>query len=133
MKRLAVLASLVALSGCVAANGASQSALTGSEWQMLAIDGDAAANLDQARLSFAVDTLGASVGCNRMGGNYHVNGDRLIAGPLTQTEMYCEGPVGSQEQALSALLVAAHEIRLAGNRLTLISSGHRAEFARVAR
>ena len=133
MKRLALLAPLIALSGCVAASGASQSALSDSEWQMLAIDGDAAANLEQAKLGFSADTLGASVGCNRMGGNYHVNGDRLIAGPLTQTEMYCEGPVWGQEQALSALLVAAPEIRLVGNRLTLISSGHRAEFARVAR
>ena len=132
MKRLALLASLLALSGCVAASGASQSALSDSEWQMLAIDGDAAANLDQAKLSFTADTLGASVGCNRMGGNYHVNGGRLIAGPLTQTEMYCEGLVGSQEQALSALLVAAPEIRLTENRLALISSGHRAEFARIA-
>jgi heat shock protein HslJ len=132
MKRLALLASLLALSGCVAASGASNSALSDSEWQMLAIDGATAANLDQAKLSFTADTLGASVGCNRMGGNYHVNGDRLIAGPLTQTEMYCEGPVGSQEQALSALLVAAPEIRLTENRLALISSGHRAEFARIA-
>ena len=133
MKRLAILASLAALSGCVAASGASNSALAGSEWQMLAIDGDAAANLDQAKLSFTADTLGASAGCNRMGGNYHVKDDRLIAGPLNQTEMFCDGPVWGQEQALSALLVAAPEIRLAGNRLTLISSGHRAEFARIAR
>ena len=133
MKRLAILASLAALSGCVAASGASNSALAGSEWQMLAIDGDAAANLDQAKLSFTADTLGASAGCNRMGGNYHVKDDRLIAGPLNQTEMFCDGPVWGQEQALSALLVAAPEIRLAGSRLTLISSGHRAEFARIAR
>ena len=133
MKRLAILASLAALSGCVAASGASNSALAGSEWQMLAIDGDAAANLDQAKLSFTADTLGASAGCNRMGGNYHVKDDRLIAGPLNQTEMFCDGPVWGQEQALSALLVAAPEIRQAGNRLTLISSGHRAEFARIAR
>ena len=133
MKRLAALAMLAALSGCVAASGASNSALSGSEWRMLAIDGDAAANLDQAKLSFTADTLGASAGCNRMGGNYHVKDDRLIAGPLNQTEMFCDGPVWGQEQALSALLVAAPEIRLVGNRLTLISSGHRAEFARIAR
>jgi heat shock protein HslJ len=131
MKRLALLASLAALPSCVAASGASSSALSDSEWQMLAIDGDAAANLDQAKLSFSADTLGASVGCNRMGGNYRVKDDRLIAGPLNRTEMYCEGPVGGQEQALSALLVAAPEIRLSNGRLTLISSGHRAEFARV--
>ena len=133
MKRLALLASLIALSGCVAASGASNSALADSEWRMLAIDGDAAANLEQAKLSFTADTLGASVGCNRIGGNYHVNDNRLIAGPLNQTEMFCDGPVGAQEQALSALLVAAPEIRLAGNRLTLISSGHRAEYGRIAR
>ena len=98
MKRLALLASLIAVSGCVAASGASNSTLSGSDWQMLAIDGDAAANLDQAELTFTADTLGASVGCNQIGGNYHVNDNRLIAGPLNQTEIYCEGPVGGQER-----------------------------------
>ena len=132
MRRLAALAMLAALSGCVAAASGSTSALVGSEWQLIAIDGDPAANRDRAKLSFAADSLGASVGCNRIGGNYRVEGNRLIAGPLTQTEMYCEGLVWGQEQALSALLVGAPEMRMTDGRLTLVSSGHRAEFARVA-
>ena len=131
MRRLLALALPVALAGCVAATNAASLALAGSEWRMLAIDGDTPARSGN-HLKFDRGTLAASVGCNSLGGNYRVEGERLIAGPLTQTEMFCEGPVWGQEQALTALLVGAPELRMTGSRLTLISRGHRAEFARVA-
>jgi heat shock protein HslJ len=130
MKRLLALVLPVALAGCVAATNAATLALAGSEWRLLAIDGDAAASAGN-HLKFDRGQLSASVGCNRIGGNYRVERERLIAGPLIQTEMYCEGPLMGQEQALSALLVGAPELRLGGNRLTLVSRGHRAEFARL--
>ena len=130
MKRVLALALGTALTGCVAASNASSLALAGSKWRLLAIDGDAAERAEN-HLKFDRRTLSASVGCNRMGGNYRVEGERLIAGPLTQTEMYCEGPVWGQEQALSALLVGAPEMRLGESRLTLASRGHRAEFTRI--
>ena len=133
MKRLLALALLVPLAGCVAAASGSTSEFAGSEWRMLAIDGQSTVRADGARLSFESDRLAASVGCNRLGGNYRIEGARLIAGPLTQTEMYCEGPVWGQEQALSALLVGAPEVRLAERRLMLVSSGHRAEFERLTK
>lgn len=132
MNRLAALALATILAGCAAANAGSSAALAGSEWQLLAIDGQSAADLENARLSFANDRLGGTVGCNRLGGNYRVANGRLIAGPIVQTEMYCGGALGVQEQALSALLVGAPEIRLSESRLLLVSSGHKAEFARIA-
>ena len=39
--------------------------------------------------------------------------------------------VDLEEQALSALLAGAPQIDLSAERLTLVSSGHRAEFSRI--
>ena len=131
MRRVLALALPIALTACVAAANGPGSALAESEWRLLAIDGESTVRSESARLSFERNQLAASVGCNRLGGQYRIERDRLIAGPLTQTEMFCEGPVWAQEQALSALLVGAPEMRLAEQRLTLVSRGHRAEFARL--
>jgi hypothetical protein len=49
--------------------------------------------------------LGASVGCNSIGGAATFSDDRLVlAGPLASTRMACEGPVGEAEAALFAVL-----------------------------
>ena len=130
MRRLVLLVLPLLAAGCV---GASRPAapLADSNWRLIAIDGQPAALLDQAGIAFTNETVSASVGCNRMGGAYHVDRQRLFAGPLVQTEMYCEGAVWGQEQALSALLAGAPQIDLSAERLTLVSSGHRAEFSRI--
>ncbi len=109
----------------------SGSDLAGSQWMLERIDGDAPSLPTGARLSFERERLAASAGCNSIGGPWRVDGLRLIAGPLVQTEMYCDGPVWKQEQALSALLSAGPVITREGNVLTLVSSGHRARLARV--
>jgi len=110
-------------------NGGSD--LAGSQWTLEQIDGDAPSSPLHAKLSFERERLAASAGCNSIGGPWRVDGLRLIAGPLVQTEMYCEGPVWKQERALSALLSAGPVITREGNVLTLVSSGHRARLARV--
>ena len=130
MRRLALLLLPLLAAGCVAASRPA-APLAGTSWKLLAIDGQPAAMLDQAGLSFDKETISASVGCNRMGGAYRVDRQRLFAGPLVQTEMDCDGAVWGQEQALSALLAGAPQISLSATRLTLVSSGHRAEFARI--
>ena len=129
MRRLALLILPLLAAGCVAASRPA-APLAGTSWRLLAIDGQPAAFLDKAGIAFDSETISASVGCNRMGGAYRVDRQRLFAGPLVQTEMYCDGAVWGQEQALSALLAGAPQISLSATRLTLVSSGHRAEFAR---
>lgn len=96
------------------------------------MDGTTPAQPGKARLSFAGDRIAAGVGCNRMSGPFRVENGRLIAGPFMQTRMYCEGPVWAQEQALSALLVGAPEVKMVGDRLSLTSAGHKAEFVRLS-
>ena len=97
---------------------------------VVSIDGVAPAS-DKAKLTFEDDSIGANVGCNGMGGPWRVSEGRLIAGPLIQTQMYCEGPVWGQEKAIGALLAGAPELDVANNRLVLKSSGHTAELTRA--
>ncbi len=125
-----VLLSFAATASACAVQPVASNRLAGTQWRFVSIDGTAPVS-DRASLGFWPDAISATVGCNGMGGQWHVEGNRLIAGPLMQTEMYCEGPIWGQEQALGAMLVAAPEFTLDGERLLLRSSGHSAELARV--
>jgi hypothetical protein len=50
--------------------------------------------------------LGASVGCNSIGGRATFDGRTLTTGDLITTEMACEGPLAETERALVAALTA---------------------------
>lgn len=76
------------------------------------------------RLSFAAGQLGASGGCNSIGGAYTIDGDRLIAGQMAMTEMACEPALMAQDAWLAGLLDGA-TIALAGDTLTLAKDGAR--------
>lgn len=119
----------VLLSGCsgVHNNGL---ALAGTQWQITRIDGKAPV-ADKARITFESDRIGANVGCNGMGGEYRIEGDRLVAGPLIATRMFCEGPVWGQEEAVGALLAGAPRVARSGDTLRLDSSGHSLEAVRA--
>jgi heat shock protein HslJ len=117
------------LAGC-AAQAAGPGQLAGSDWRFVTIDGEAPVS-GEARLSFESKDIGANVGCNAIGGDWRIEDGRLIAGPLAQTRKYCRGPLGDQEQAIGALLVAAPEIALDGVRLELRSRTHHALLERL--
>lgn len=129
--RFALLLPLALLAGGCVAKPSAPHAMAG-EWRVAEIDDDAPANPAEARLTFEADRLSASVGCNGMGGPWQVEQNRLIAGPLASTEMYCVGPVGEQEKALAALLVAAPTIALDDGELILRSSRHSVRLERVS-
>lgn len=130
MRSALVLAFALLAAGCVAKPSA-PNAMAG-EWRVAEIDEDAPASPDRARVTFEADRLSASVGCNGMAGPWQVEQNRLIAGPLESTEMYCVGPVGEQERALASLLVAAPTIALNEGELVLRSRGHSARLERVS-
>lgn len=117
------------LTACVA-QAPPFNALAGSEWRFTEIDGEKPAS-DKAALSFGDDRISGTAGCNRMGGPWRVENDRLIAGPFAETRMFCGGKVGEQEQAIGALLVSAPGIALEGGRLELASRGHSARLERT--
>lgn len=121
---------LLLVSGC-AASGDSGAAISGTSWRFTEIDGAAPLSED-AHLDFKKKNLGASVGCNSIDGEWRIEDDRLIAGPLAQTEMYCAGPLWDQEKALNALLTSAPVIVVKGDRMTLKSHGRSAELRKAA-
>lgn len=75
----------------------------------------------RVRLEFGDDgrTLGASAGCNSMGGDARLEGDRLIVGDLATTEMGCDPARHEQDQWLADVLTAEPTAHLSGNELTL--------------
>jgi heat shock protein HslJ len=118
---IAVSASL--LGGCATAPAGS-AGLAGTNWTILRVDGAAPVVPEKASLKFEDERLSAHVGCNGIGGDYRVDGVRLIAGPLMATRMFCAGPVWQQEEAVNALLSAAPEIERRGRTMRLVSGGH---------
>lgn len=128
MKTLAAISLVATLVGCATPPLSSTPAagLAGTGWTVLAIDGRAPVAPVRARLTFDASRLSASAGCNGLGGDYRVEGDRLIVGPVVSTQMYCEG-VMEQERSLSALFAGAPQVSREGNRLRLASGGHSLE------
>lgn len=64
--------------------------------------------IENGRFSLGGGRLSASVGCNSIGGEAQLSGDRIvISGSLMQTEMYCEGLMEA-EVALAAVLNGAN-------------------------
>ncbi len=77
------------------------SSLAGSEWAP-------SANSDQF-VQFRSDTeLSGFGGCNRFGGSYELNGQRLIIGPMMMTKKACFDTMKSEQAFVSALQNAHH-------------------------
>jgi heat shock protein HslJ len=77
----------------------------------------------RVRLAFTDGNIGASAGCNHIGGAYRIDGGRLIVDQLGMTEMGCDPARHDQDGWLSAFLGAQPQVRLAGPELVLESSG----------
>lgn len=128
MRRLGLLIAVPALlTGC--SDGGDRSHLAHTSWRFVRIDG-AQPSSAGAELTFDKGEIGVQLGCNRMGGPWRVDENRLVAGPLSQTEMACPDPAWTQEKAVGALLVATPRVSVEGDRMTLQSSGHTAELVR---
>ncbi len=130
-RRLALLLPLLPLLAACAAASWDGTHIDNSRWRFVAIDGAGPAS-DKTRLDFAGERLSINVGCNGMGGPWRIENGRLIAGPLIQTEMYCDGPVWDQERAVAALFAGTPAFAVEDDRMTLKSSGHSAELQREA-
>lgn len=65
------------------------------------------------QLDFSDGRLGVSGGCNRQGGNYRLEDNRLTVGPLAQTMMACvDSALMAQDAAIAALLEDGLELHL---------------------
>ncbi|MFT7476618.1 MAG: heat shock protein HslJ [Verrucomicrobiales bacterium] len=72
-------------------------------------------------LSFSTDTIGASAGCNSMGGAYSIDGDALIVGGMGMTEMGCDAGRHQQDEFLATFLGESPSLTLDGDQLILTS------------
>ena len=76
------------------------------------------------RLSFEGDNrIGATAGCNSMGGRVRVEDRRLVIGPLDTTEMGCDPERHAQDEWLAGVLQRDPRWRLDGDRLRLTAGG----------
>ena len=73
------------------------------------------------RLDFHGSELGASAGCNMIGGTWSVRDGKLVFDGAGMTEMGCDADRDAQDAWLVELLGSRPTIRLSGNELTLES------------
>jgi heat shock protein HslJ len=74
----------------------------------------------QIRITFDDDNVGASAGCNHMGGAADIVDGRLVAEPLAMTEMACFPETKmDQDTWLADFLASEPDIALAGDEVTL--------------
>lgn len=128
MNKHLILLALPLLAACVT-NAAAPAEIKGTKWAFTAIDGKAPVS-SRAALTIDADRVGANVGCNGMGGDLQIKGDRLVTGGIMSTMMYCDG-VMDQESAVGALLEADPVYTVKGDRMTLKGGGHSAELRRL--
>jgi len=130
---LALLAALViaSCSGGAAASptapgpsGSPGAGLEGRTFLSTAVDGRVLVAGSRITLTFRDGHIGASAGCNSMGGAYHLDGDRLVTTQLITTDMACDQALMNQDQWVADLLNGA-TLTLDDDHLTLAKNGVR--------
>jgi heat shock protein HslJ len=115
---------LLALTAC---SGMPRPTLDGSEWLSTAVTEDGAdrplVDGTRIRLSFTDGQLGASAGCNTMGGGYRIEGGRLVFEGGGMTEMGCDDARHAQDDWLFEFLGSQPSVAQEGDKLTLTSGG----------
>jgi heat shock protein HslJ len=124
MRKTFASLALALLAACTTAGAASADSPTG-KWRFVAIDGQKPVS-SKAELTIEADRIGANVGCNGLGGDLQIKGDKLVVAGVISTLMYCEGLM-TQEDAVSKLLSANPEYRIEAGRLVLRGGKHSAE------
>lgn len=93
---------------------AHQEKLAGGEWVLAGETGKHA-----AFLRFDAGRVAGSGGCNRFGGKYDLEGDRLGFSPLAATRMACPPDVMKKEQGFFDMLGKVRGLSFEGDRLEL--------------
>jgi heat shock protein HslJ len=104
----------------------SQAGVEGREfWSTLVTDGgEPRALVDGTRITlrFNGDQIGASAGCNSMGGTFGLEDSTLTVSDLFMTEIGCDPSRHDQDDFVASALMASPTIKLDGNSLTLTTS-----------
>jgi heat shock protein HslJ len=98
-------------------------AFAGTDWQLASISGqDVPAGIG-ANAIFGEDfSVAGNAGCNTFSGDYSVDGDSIVIGPLAATRKACEPDVMDVENAFLNGLEQVSTMAISGQTLTLTSS-----------
>ncbi len=95
--------------------------LAGSEWQPTCMQGRGLAPDVTAFIQFrGGGRLLGYTGCNRILGEYRIEGRQIELGPLSSTRKACDAETMRQEQTLMATLQKVRSFRRARTRLLLL-------------
>jgi len=108
------------VSGCGGGTIASNM-LAGTNWVVVAVNGKPAPTPDSYYVRFSDKQVSAKFGCNSIGGDYRINGDRLTIGNLVGTQMACPEPAMSLEREGAVALRGNIRVEKAGGGLRLVS------------
>lgn len=96
--------------GC---GGTLASRVTGPEWRIVEIAGEPAAGDHPVTLRFEENgRMGGRAPCNTYGGDWRLDGERLVFGRVFSTMMACPEPAMSQDLALFRILGSARDWRI---------------------
>ena len=114
----------LAISACTAED--SSAALIGS-WELTAYGPvgslSPAVENAEAGITFNEDgTLAGNSGCNGYGGNYTVEGNQITFSEIVSTLIFCDEPLGGQEEAVYQVLADTATFEIEGATLTITNN-----------
>ena len=124
---LAIAGLVAACGGGSATPGPTAQTLDGRTFLSTKVDGPALVAGTVIRITFQNGNISVNAGCNTFGGQYRIDGDRLVVGQIVTTEIGCQPNLAAQDQWVAGLIGGA-TIALDGNTLTLALSGIRVTF-----
>ena len=111
----------LALAACVPAPAASAAPIANTGWILATLNGKPVLANTTVTLIFEADRMGVSDGCNRYGGTYLVNGDKLkFDKNIVKTLIGCQEDILKQGDAFTTALTQTATYRSDGQTLTLL-------------
>lgn len=77
----------------------------------------------EAGITFNEDgTLAGNSGCNGYGGNYEVEDNQITFSEIVSTLIFCDEPLGGQEETVYQVLAETATFEIEGNTLTITNN-----------
>ena len=122
---ISIAASATLLAGCTSIR-ATPATFEGTSWHVTTINDQATPESAQFQIRFGARSLSAVMGCNSASGDYRIDGDTLVPGPIAATKMACQAvgltPLPLMEYEAQGFAVLSRPMRMewhSAQRLTL--------------
>lgn len=112
---------MVMLAACSTVRSGAGPQLTGTQWRLVALNGQPPVPATSVTLNFNADNqVGGNGSCNSFGGTYTTSGNSLKIAELASTMMACaDQAINEQESAYFQALQSVATYEIANNQLTL--------------